>query len=380
MTTIARIERIPLYYELPEPFANGQGFVGHREYLLVRVTDSDGVVGHGECIGPVAGLDQIIERLIGPALEGTEADAALTTLAGITASLRRRYKSYVPLGAVGGVELALWDLRGRALGRPVGELLGGRFHSSAPAYVTGHYFTGGISLDEQIARIRDEALGHVSRGFRRVKLKLGLDGVGHGRDADLHLMQIVREELPSDVALMADANCAYDLMQARRVAACAEDLGYEWLEEPLDATDLQGYAALAADVRIPVSAGESWGDPAVFAAALEQRSVDLLQPDVVAAGGLEPLRRISRLAAARGVACQPHVWGTSIAMAAALQFLTSRPDAPLFEYDASPNPVRDDLLAGQLPLLADGRVAVPSGPGLGIDVPDEVLERYRDPR
>ena len=163
---------------------------------------------------------------------------------------------------------------------------------------------------------------------------------------------------------MADANCAYDLMQARRVAACAQDLGFEWLEEPLDATDLDGYAALAADFRIPVSGGESWGDPAVFAAALDKRSVDLLQPDIVAAGGLEPLQRISRLAAAHGVAAQPHVWGTSLAMAAGLQFLTSRADAPLFEYDASPNPVRDDLLAGQLPLGPDGRVAVPVRPGI----------------
>ena len=380
MTTIERLERIPLYYRLPEPFANGQGFVGHREYLLVRVIDSDGVVGHGECIGPVAGTDQILERIIGPALEGTDARVALTTLAGITASLRRRYKSYVPLGAVGGVELALWDLRGRTLGRPVGELLGGRFHDSVPAYVTGHYFTGGLSLDEQIERILEEALGHVARGFRRVKLKLGLEGVDHGRDADLRLMARVRAELPAQVALMADANCSYDLMQARRVAACAEDLGYEWLEEPLDATDLDGYAALAADFRIPVSGGESWGDPAVFTAAVGKRSVDLLQPDIVAAGGLEPLQRISRFAAAHGIATQPHVWGTSIAMAAGLQFLTSRAEAPLFEYDASPNPVRDDLLAGQLPLGADGRVAVPGGPGFGIDVPDEALERYRDRR
>jgi len=380
VTTIARLDRIPLHYELPEPFANGQGFVGHREYLLVRVVDSDGAVGYGECIGPVAGTDQILERIIGPALVGTAADTALSTLAGITASLRRRYKSYVPLGAVGGVELALWDLRGRSLGSPVGDLLGGRFHETVPAYVTGHYFTGGLSLDEQIGRILDEALGHVGRGFRRVKLKLGLEGVGHGRDADLRLLERVRAELPADVALMADANCAYDLMQARRVAACAQDLGYEWLEEPLDATDLDGYAALAADFRIPVSAGESWGDPAVFAAAIEKRSVDLLQPDIVAAGGLEPLRRISRLAASKGIASQPHVWGTSLAMAAGLQFLTSRAEAPLFEYDASPNPVRDSLLAGQLPVGADGRVAVPSGPGFGIEVPDEALERYRDRR
>ncbi len=380
MTTIARVERFPLYHRLAEPFANGQGFVAHREYLVLRVEDSDGAVGYGECIGPVAGTDQIVERILGPALVGTDADVAHTTLGHLSASLRRRYKSYVPLGAVGGLELALWDLRGRALGRPVSELLGGRWHDVVPAYVTGHYFTAGHTVDEQVERILTEARGHVERGFRRVKLKLGLEGVGHGRDADLQLLRAARAALPPSVSLMADANCAYDLMQARRVGRCAEELGLEWLEEPLDATDLAGYAALAAELDIPVSAGESWGDPAVFSAALSCRAVDLLQPDVVAAGGLGPLRRISALAEDRGVACQPHVWGTAIAMAAGLQFLASRSAAPLFEYDASPNPVRDALLGDQLPLSATGTVTVPSGPGFGLDVDPAALERFRDPR
>jgi len=380
VSRIERLDRIPLHHELAVPFANGQGFVGSREYLLVRVVDSDGVVGYGECIGPVAGADQILERIVGPALVGTPAEHAHTTLASVTASLRRRYKSYVPLGAVGGVELALWDLRGHALGRSVGELLGGRFHDTVPAYVTGHYFTAGRTLDEQIAAILDEAQGHVGRGFPRVKLKLGLEAVGHGRDADLRLLAALRSGLPASIGLMADANCCYDLMQARRVARCAQGLDYEWFEEPLDATDLAGYAALSAELAIPVSAGESWGDPAVFAAALERRSVDLLQPDVVAAGGLEPLRRVSAAAASAGIACQPHVWGTAIVMAAALQFLTSRPEAPLFEYDASPNPVRDALLADQLPVHGDGRVAVPDGPGFGIEVDEAALEHFRDQR
>lgn len=380
MTTIARIDRIPLYHQLEEPFANGQGFVGHREYLIVRVEDSDGVVGHGECIGPVAGTDQIIEAIIAPALTDTPAATALTTLARVADSLRRRYKSYVPYGAVGGIELALWDLRGRQLGVPVGHLLGGRFHPTVPAYVTGHYFTGGLTLAEQMGRICAEAESHVDRGFARVKLKLGLAGIGHARDADMQLLRHVRDRLPDSIALMADANCCYDTMQARLVGRCAHELGLEWFEEPLAATDIAGYAALSAELDIPVSAGESWGDPAVFGAAIEARAVSLLQPDVVAAGGLGPLRRMCQLAGDRGIAAQPHVWGTSIVMAAALQFLTSRPEPPLFEYDASPNPVRDALLGGQLPLLHGGLVEVPEGPGFGIDVDAEALERFRDPR
>lgn len=380
MTTIERVDRFPLYHLLDEPFANGQGFVSHREYLIVRVTDSDGAFGYGECIGPVAGLDQIIEKLISPALVGAPAETALTTLARVTDSLRRRFKSYVPYGAVGGIELALWDLRGRALAHPVGQLLGGRFHETVPAYVTGHYFLADLTLDQQIGRIGEEALDHVSSGFHRVKVKLGLSGIGYSRDADAALLQHVRRLLPEDVGLMADANCAYDPMQARRVGRVAQDLGYEWLEEPLSATDLAGYAALRDDLAIPISAGESWGDPAVVNAALTLGAVSLLQPDVVAAGGLEPLRQMCLLATQRGVASQPHVWGTAIVMAAGLQFLTSRPDAPLFEYDASPNPVRDALLGEQLPLLEGGRVAVPTGPGFGIEIDPAALERFRDPR
>ncbi|WP_328418466.1 mandelate racemase/muconate lactonizing enzyme family protein [Micromonospora sp. NBC_00389] len=380
MTTIDRVERIPLFHELEEPFANGQGFVKSREYLLVRVIASDGAVGYGECIGPVAGNDQIIDRLLGPALVGTDAAEGPATLTRIGDDLRRRFKSYVPYGAVGGVEIALWDLRGKLLGRSVGDLLGGRHHERVPAYVTGHYFRGGLGLDDQVGRIEDEARGHVARGFRRVKLKLGLHGVGYGRDADARLMERLRLALTDDVALMADANCAYDLMQARRVGRCAQELGYEWFEEPLPATDLVGYAALARELDIPVSAGESWGDPAVFGAALRERAVDLIQPDMVAAGGIEAVRRVLALAEAHGVAAQPHVWGTAVVMAAALQVLTARATSPLFEFDASPNPVRDGLLGGQLPLGDDGTVDVPSGPGLGIEIPAEALERFRDRR
>lgn len=380
MSTIDRVDRTPLYHRLAEPFANGQGFVGHREYLIVRVVDSDGAVGYGECIGPVAGTDQVVERILAPALLGTPAETALTTLARVTAELRRRYKSYVPYGAVGGVELALWDLRGQMLGCPVGDLLGGRFHAVVPAYVTGHYFSAGLSLDEQTERITQEAAAHVSRGFRRVKIKLGLEGVGHGPDADAHLLQRVRSALPADVGLMADANCSFDLLQARRVGQRAAELGYAWLEEPLAATDVVGHAALSRELSIPIAAGESWGDPAVFAAALDLRAVTLLQPDVVAAGGLGALRRLSDLAESRGIPCQPHVWGTGIVMAAALQVLTSRAAPPLFEYDASPNPVRDAILGDQLPLREDGSVAVPTGSGFGIEIDLEALRKFSDTR
>jgi D-galactarolactone cycloisomerase len=277
-----------------------------------------------------------------------------------------------------GVDIALWDLKGRLLGLPVFELLGGAFHDAVPAYATGHYFREVETLEEQVSAVLKEARGHLKNGFRALKLKIGLRRtLGWGVEADLALVRALREEIGASVPLMIDANCAYDPSEALRVGRAAEHLGVEWFEEPLPPDDLDGYAWLSEKLDVPVAAGESWALVSGFHEAFKRRAVSVAQPDVCSAGGITEVKRISELAHALDIPCIPHVWGTPIALAASLQVLAALPGRVLLEYDRSDNPVREALFDEALGVRDDGTVAVPTSPGLGIDVDGERLEALR---
>lgn len=374
---IARVETIPLKHELDQPFGNGQGWTTSRQYLIVRVVAEDGTEGYGECWGPIAGNAQVVEDIIGPLLVGEDAEATGRLWERIHFKLRWANHSFAPYGALSGVDIALWDLKGKLLGRPVHELLGGAFRDSVPAYATGHYFRKVESLDEQIAAVLQEAEKHLEDGFRTLKLKVGLALLGYEVDADIRLMRALHERASDHGAsLMIDANCAYSVPEAIRVGRAAEELGVVWFEEPLPPSDLDGYALLTQKLDVPVAAGESWALLSNFHEVFRRRAVSVAQPDVSSAGGITEVKRIVDLSHALNIPCIPHVWGTPIALAASLQVLAVLPRHALLEFDRSDNPIRESMLDEHLRVRQDGTVAVPDGPGLGIQVDPEQLQRF----
>ena len=372
---ITKVDAIPICQDLDAPFGNGQGWTTSRQYLIVRLTAEDGTVGYGECWGPIAGNEQVVRDMIAPMLLGQDPLDSGRLWEQIRFKLRWAYHSFLPYSALSGVDIAMWDLKGKLLGRPVHQLLGGAFHTSVPAYATGHYFRQVDRLEEQIAAVLEEAAANLDRGFRRLKLKIGLGLLGWGYEADIELMRALRAEHPR-IPIMVDANCRYTVPEALKVGRAAHDLDIVWFEEPLPPTDLDGYSELAAKLDIPLAGGESWASLGEFLDIFRRRAIGVAQPDVCSAGGITEVKRIADAAHALNIPCYPHVWGTPIAIAASLHLLATLPGDVLLEYDQSDNPIREELVTQPFRLDETGAVTVPTSPGLGVTLDEDALTRF----
>jgi D-galactarolactone cycloisomerase len=375
--TIRSVETVPLRSTLEEPFGYAQAWVGERTALLVRIEADDGTVGWGECWGPIAGTRETITDLLAPMIEGEDPTAVRRLHREMYDATRAAYQSIVPLPAISGVDVALWDLRGKLAGESVASLLGGRRREDVRAYATGHYFKHDASLAEQYDRIAAEAAENADR-LGAVKAKIGLSHVGYGPEEDVELVRRIREAVGEDVHVMADANYAYDAATARRVGRALEDLDVYWFEEPVPPEDHDGYAALSDALDVRVTGGECH-TPAEIADLLAAGALDVVQPDVCNVGGLSSASDIATRAEAAGTPVVPHVWGTPVAIAASLQLIATFDGQaePWLEFDNSSNPLREDLGVDGFDVSDDGRVSVPDGPGLGIEIDPDGLEKHR---
>lgn len=371
---IADVETVALRAEVDEPFGYAQAWVDERTALLVRIETADGTVGWGECWGPIAGTRETITDLLGPRIEGENPLDAERLYEELYDIGRSSYQSIVPLPAISGIDIALWDLAGKIRGESVASLLGGRHRDSVRAYATGHYFKHEASLSEQYERITAEAEANAEK-FDAIKAKVGLELLGYGPEEDIELVRRIRDAVGPDTTLMVDANYAYDSGTARRVGRALEDIGVYWFEEPVPPEDIQGYADLRESLDVRVAGGECHTSYE-FDRLFDAGAVDVAQPDLANVGGITAVRRIATQATAHNVQVVPHVWGTPLAIAASLQVIATLGHRPWLEFDHSSNPLRTELIDGQFTTF-DGRVTVPSGPGLGIEVDTDAIERHR---
>jgi D-galactarolactone cycloisomerase len=374
---ITEIRTYVLEAPLAEPFAYSQAWYERRGALLVEIVGEDGHSGWGEAFGPPR-LTAAIVQHYRPLLLGADALATEALWQALYNMLRDHGQKGLPIEALSAVDIALWDLKGRHLGLPVHRLMGGPLRSRVQAYATGFYRkrTG----DPQHYLLA-EAHQRIAEGFGGIKLKLGF-----GIDDDVKLCHAVRRALGDGVMIMVDANHAYDAVAAIRLGRRIQELDITWFEEPVPPEDLGGYRQVGAALDIPIAGGEAeftrWG----FRALVAERTMDILQPDVCAAGGISECKKIADMASAFGVRVNPHVWGTGVGLAASLQLLATLPhnapgllpQEPLLEFDCSEHPVRMAVL--QAPIVQrDGWVEVPQGPGLGIEIDRAALERFRVP-
>jgi D-galactarolactone cycloisomerase len=373
--TIRAVVPHVLMADLAEPFAYSQAWYRRRGAMLVEITTGDGITGWGEAFGPPE-LTAPVVAWLAPLLLGQDAMAREAIWQALYNRLRDHGQRGIVVEAISAIDIALWDIAGKALGLPVHRLLGGPLRTEVEAYATGFYRR---ERDDHLAHLAEEAGQRLAEGFRTLKLK-----TGWGLAEDIALTRGFRAAIGPDVGLLVDCNHAYDAPAAiaygNAVAAC--DIG--WFEEPVPPEDIDGYLEVKARQPIPVAGGEAcfarWG----FRDMIVRRAADILQPDVAACGGISEFRKIADMASAFGLRVNPHVWGTGVALAASLHLLAVIPDnppglfprAPLLELDRSPHPVRDALL--EAPIVArGGRVAVPQGPGLGIAVDRAALARFR---
>ncbi len=347
-----------------------------RTAMLVEVTAEEGTTGWGESYGPARANAAVVEHYYRPALLGADPLATEEIWQRLYALLRDHGQKGLAVQALSGVDIALWDLKGRLLGEPVHRLMGGPIRDRVRAYATGLY---GRPEGDPATYLAEEAVGHAAEGFSAVKLK-----VGYGVREDVRNARAVREAVGPEVALMVDANHAYDAAAAVELGRRIADLDVGWFEEPVPPEDLAGYAEVRRGQPIPVAGGEREFTRFGFRELLARRCVDVAQPDTCAAGGLSECKRTADMANAFGVRYAPHVRGTGIALAASLQLLAVLPHnppcrfplEPPLEFDRTEHPIRQAIL--KAPLEHErGWVAVPTGPGLGVEVDRAALARFR---
>lgn len=360
------------------PFTSSRGWLyTTRNTCLVEIETDDGTVGWGECYGPSAVARAFIESQLASQIIGRDPfDVEV-----IWEHLYNRIKDYgqtgMAIAAISGIDIALWDIIGKTCGKPVHKLIGGAFRTEVQAYATGLYF---IDMDRVTEEALEEAAKFVEQGFRAIKMKIGLGSL----QKDYDRVAAVREAIGPDVRLMVDANHCYSVPNAIRLGRRLEELDIDWFEEPISPEDVDGYVEVSRALDIAVAGGENdftrWG----FRDKIARKAMDIVQPDVCAAGGLTECKKIAALASTHGVECVPHAWGSAVGLSATIHFLASLPDQPpclvpqpvLLEFEQEENPFRDFLAVDPIVQMG-GMVPVPDGPGLGIDVNREVIAKYR---
>ena len=377
---IVDVRTYVLEAKLAEPFAYSQAWYETRGACLVEIVGEDGNSGWGEAFGP-ARLTAPIVEFYKPLLVGEDALATERHWQALYNRLRDHGQKGLAIEALSAVDIALWDLKGRHLRLPVHRLLGGPLRTKVEAYATGFYRKrpDGTKNTDPVQYLVEEARERVEQGFTGIKLKLGF-----GMEDDVRLCHAVRRAVGDRLAIMIDANHAYDATGAIALGRRIEELGIAWFEEPVPPEDLAGYREVKAALAMPIAGGEAeftrWG----FRGLITQRCVDILQPDIAAAGGISETKKIADMANAFGVRVNRHVWGTAVALAASLQLIAALPHnppglhpiEPLLEFDQSEHPIR--MAVATAPIVQrDGWVAIPDGPGLGIEIDRAALTRFR---
>ena len=286
--------------------------------------------------------------------------------------------------SLSGVDIALWDIAGKVAGMPLHKLIGGAHRTRVKAYGYGMMLKR-ESVADHVARFRDEAAAIRDLGFAAAKMKVGL-----GPDADIELCSAVRDGVGDGFRFMVDANHCYTTSEAFHVGRALEELDVHWFEEPVAPEDLDGYRELRAGLKVKIAGGETefnrWG----WRRILENRGLDIAQPEVCAVGGVSEHLRILALAHAHFTPVVNHVWGSAIAVAVNLQLLAAMPSMPggmyawepMLEFDTTDNRFSNELLVEPLDVQrqvksSGGYVDVPNGPGIGVE-PDPDFIRHHE--
>ena len=379
---ITSVDVYVLKTPLEEPFAFSQGWVRQRSATLVCIKTDNGLSGWGEAFAQGLEPPEISSAVIRYALAPILLNKDALDISVLWYEMYNQTRDYGRKGsvmaAISAIDIALWDLAGKHYQQPVYQLLGGAFRKKVVPYATGFYRIAGQG---EATRLAEEAVQHRAAGFNAMKVKLGF-----GVDDDIAVMRAIDDALDkehgNDCELMVDTNHAYGRAEALRLGRELEQYNIRWYEEPLVPEDLAGYRELARALSIPIAAGEN--EHSIYGYNQVLDVIDVAQPDVGSCGGLTAARDITAMAQAKGVMVNPHVWGSAIAQAASLQLIASLPvphhslfaTQPVLEYDRSSHPFRKELIEKPWELV-DGEITVPDGPGLGIEVRMDVIERYR---
>src|SRR5438874_3610606 len=367
---ITRVE--PIHLRLPEV---NERCDGSQETLVVKVHTDEEIVGVGEVDSSSLVAKAIIEAPLAHKICRGLAECVLgQDPFEIDRLIHRMYEGTIYFGrqgaviqAMSGVEIALWDIMGKAIARPVYQLLGGGFRKKFRAYAS-------ILFGDTPAETERIGRELVQQGFRAVKF--GWGPMGQSEESDLAHVRAARQGLGKDVELMVDAGLCWDTATAIRRSKQFEPFNLTWLEEPLHPDNLAGYARLSAQSPVRIAAGEEICDVGEFRQMMDVGGIDVVQVDVTRVGGLARSKRIGWDSAERHRLCVNHSYKTGINIAASLHFVAALPNTHYFEYCVEQGDLRKYLTKQPFPVI-DGDISVPEEPGLGIDLNEDIVAKYR---
>jgi D-galactarolactone cycloisomerase len=367
MTAIAAVDVVNLYYEYPDGGIRcAEGLANARLTSLVTVSLSNGLVGLGSAYTHPDLARVIVEQHLGPLLVGEDPNEVEQLWSFMYALTRWYGRKGAAISALGAIDVALWDLRGKLADRPVFELLGG----SRPTVDT---YASALMWQDDVAQVAVEAKQHRADGFTNMKMRAGRDGA-----YDEAAVAAVLAAIAPGGRLAVDGTQNFTAERAEAFGSLLASHDALWFEEPFPPEDIDAYVELRERTDVPLAAGENEFGVQGFRELFRAGAIDIAQPDASRAGGITECRRIAQLAEASGIPIATHTWSDAVAVLANAHLVAASANGLMVEIDRTGNPFLEELPRQQL-AIADGYLTLPDAPGLGVELDEEFVDAHRVP-
>ena len=384
---ISSIKSHVLRYELDKELGYSQQYYKHRTAHLVEIETDEGITGWGECFGPgniALANKYIVEKVIQPLIIGEDPINKEYIWHKVYNLLRDSGQKGMPIQALSGIDIALWDILAKKAKLPLYQLLGGKTNNKIPVYGYGMMLQK-KSVEELCELFKKEANQIKEKNFKAMKMKVGL-----GPKEDLKLVSAVREAIGNDFKLMVDANHAYNKNDALYVGRGLDEMEIYWFEEPVAPEDYDGYKELKEKLKTNIAGGEAEFTKYGWNQLIKNNCIDIAQPEVCGLGGITEYLKVSALAQSNFIPIVNHVWGSALSVAVNLHLLTSLPDMPgglfpaksMLEFDTTEkNIFITDLAEEKFSILdqvknKDGYASSLENIGIGINPKKDFIKEY----
>ena len=384
---ISSIKSHVLRYELDKELGYSQQYYKHRTAHLVEIETDEGITGWGECFGPgniALANKYIVEKVIQPLIIGEDPINKEYIWHKVYNLLRDSGQKGMPIQALSGIDIALWDILAKKAKLPLYQLLGGKTNSKIPVYGYGMMLQK-KSVEELCELFKKEANQIKEKKFKAMKMKVGL-----GPKEDLMLVSAVREAIGNNFKLMVDANHAYNKNDALYVGKGLDEMEIFWFEEPVAPEDYDGYKELKEKLKTNIAGGEAEFTKYGWNQLIKNNCIDIAQPEVCGLGGITEYLKVSALAQSNFIPIVNHVWGSALSVAVNLHLLTSLPDMPgglfptksMLEFDTTEkNIFITDLAEEKFSILDqvknnNGFASVTDNVGIGINPNEDFIKEF----